>query len=390
MIGTRINGARLWVQLGPLQFQPGELAKIALIVFLAGYLREKREVLAQGRLKDFGPLLAIWGAAMLVLVETNDLGSALLYFGIFLAMLYVATGRARLHRDRARALRRRRRRRLPTSSRACRSGSTAGCTPGTTCTAPATRPCRGCTRSRTATTAAPGFGRGTFTTTGGTDLIPYVNTDFIYSALAQELGLIGAAALLLVYMVFVLRGFRVAAARRRRLLEAARRRADVRLRAPDLHHRRRPAAGDPADRHHAPVRQLRRLERGRELHPARGPPARLQPGERTAMNRQITRLSAVVAPRCSPRSSSAPPTGRPGRSPGCQARQDNAIQRVAQFTVRRGLIYSADGRLLAARRAKKAKGQTLLLPPLPVRATSPRRWSATRRSRGRAPGSSAR
>jgi peptidoglycan glycosyltransferase len=72
----------------------GELAKIALIVFLAGYLREKREVLAQGRLKDFGPLLLIWGAAMLVIVETNDLGSALLYFGIFLAMLYVATGRA--------------------------------------------------------------------------------------------------------------------------------------------------------------------------------------------------------------------------------------------------------------------------------------------------------
>src|SRR6266516_4133562 len=93
VIGKTINGARLWVKLGPLQFQPGELAKIALIVFLAGYLREKREVLAQGRLKDFGPLLVIWGAAMLVLVETNDLGSALLYFGIFLAMLYVATGR---------------------------------------------------------------------------------------------------------------------------------------------------------------------------------------------------------------------------------------------------------------------------------------------------------
>src|SRR5260221_9336003 len=93
-IGTTINGARLWVKIGPLQFQPGELAKIALIVFLAGYLREKREVLAQGRLKDFGPMLVIWGAAMLVLVATNDFGSALLYFGIFLAMLYAATGRA--------------------------------------------------------------------------------------------------------------------------------------------------------------------------------------------------------------------------------------------------------------------------------------------------------
>src|SRR6266540_519489 len=93
VIGQPVNGARLWVRVGGIQFQPGELAKIMLIVFLAGYLREKREVLAQGRLKDFGPLLLIWGAAMLVLVETNDLGSALLYFGIFLAMLYVATGR---------------------------------------------------------------------------------------------------------------------------------------------------------------------------------------------------------------------------------------------------------------------------------------------------------
>ena len=91
--GTTVNGARLWVRAGPLQFQPGELAKLALIVFLAGYLREKREVLAQGRLKDLGPLLVIWGGAMLVLVETNDLGSGLLYFGVFLAMLYVATGR---------------------------------------------------------------------------------------------------------------------------------------------------------------------------------------------------------------------------------------------------------------------------------------------------------
>src|SRR5919204_3138722 len=93
VVGQRVNGARLWVHFGSLQFQPGELAKIFLIVFLAAYLREKREVIAQGRPKDVGPLLLIWGAAMLVLVETNDLGSALLYFGIFLGMLYVATAR---------------------------------------------------------------------------------------------------------------------------------------------------------------------------------------------------------------------------------------------------------------------------------------------------------
>ena len=93
-LGHRVNGVKLWIKVGPMQFQPGELAKIFLIVFLAGYLRDKREALAQGRLKDLGPLLAIWGAAMLVLVQTSDLGSALLNFGIFLAMVYAATGRA--------------------------------------------------------------------------------------------------------------------------------------------------------------------------------------------------------------------------------------------------------------------------------------------------------
>jgi cell division protein FtsW (lipid II flippase) len=206
--GTTINGARLWVKIGPLQFQPGELAKIALIVFLAGYLREKRETLAQGRLKDFGPLLAIWGAAMLVLVETNDLGSALLYFGIFLAMLYVATGRALFVLIGM----------LLFAGGAAVAYQTIGHV-----------------RDRVEIWLNPwqdphgngyqivqssysiahggfwgtGLGRGTFTTTNGTGLIPYVNTDFIYSALAQELGLIGAAGVLLVYMVFALRGFRI-------------------------------------------------------------------------------------------------------------------------------------------------------------------------------------
>ena len=93
-LGQRVNGVRLWIHVGGLQFQPGELAEAASwCSSSAGYLREKREVLAQGRLKDFGPLLAIWGAAMLVLLQTSDLGSALLYFGVFLGMVYVATGR---------------------------------------------------------------------------------------------------------------------------------------------------------------------------------------------------------------------------------------------------------------------------------------------------------
>ncbi len=207
LIGARINGARLWVKIGPLQFQPGELAKIALIVFLAGYLREKREVLAQGRLKDFGPLLAIWGAAMLVLVETNDLGSALLYFGIFLSMLYVATGRL-LYVGLGVT--------LFVGGAAAAYSTIARVQERIDCWLHPWDDVHGAcyqTVQGTYSIASGGFwgtglGRGTFTTTGGTDLIPFVNTDFIFSALAQELGLIGAAGVLLVFMVFVLRGFR--------------------------------------------------------------------------------------------------------------------------------------------------------------------------------------
>jgi len=221
--GQTVNGARLWVRVGSLQFQPGELAKIMLIVFLAGYLREKREVLAQGRLKDFGPLLLIWGACMLVLVETKDLGSALLYFAIFLAMLYVATARLTFvwiglglfvagsygayekvpHiRDRV----------------------TIWLHPWTDHPVPCALTGKPALRQDCASYqlvkslysianghyGGTGLAKGTFATTNGSSLIPDLKSDFIYSALAQELGLIGVCALILVYMLFVSRGFRIA------------------------------------------------------------------------------------------------------------------------------------------------------------------------------------
>jgi cell division protein FtsW (lipid II flippase) len=222
VFGLTVNGARLWVHIGSLRFQPGELAKIMLIVFLAGYMREKREVLAQGRPKDWGPLLLVWVLAMLVLLQTRDLGGGLLYFGIFLAMLYMATARVAyvgaglglfligavgvwritphvqdrvtiwLHpwseqkvfcplsgelelRQNCQSFQ------LVKSLYSIGNGEYAG----------------------------TGLGRGTFQNVDGRQIIPDLNTDFIYSALAQELGLIGVSALLLVYMIFVLRGMRI-------------------------------------------------------------------------------------------------------------------------------------------------------------------------------------
>ena len=102
-IGQNINGAQLWIHVGSFSFQPGELAKIALAVFFAGYLVTARDSLSLvgrkflgmrfPRVRDLGPILVIWLAAMVVLVFQHDLGMALLFFGLFLVMIYVATGR---------------------------------------------------------------------------------------------------------------------------------------------------------------------------------------------------------------------------------------------------------------------------------------------------------
>jgi cell division protein FtsW (lipid II flippase) len=223
VIGLTVNGARLWVHIGALRFQPGELAKIMLILFLAGYMREKREVLAQGRLKDWGPLLVIWVLAMLVLLETKDLGGGLLYFGIFLAMLYMATARiayvsAGLGLFVIGALG------VWRVTPHVRDRVTIWLHPWTThkvyCPISGHLDLRqNCQSFQLVKSlysighggfAGTGLGKGTVENLNGKPIIPDQSTDFIFSALAQELGLIGVAALLLVYMVFVLRGMRIA------------------------------------------------------------------------------------------------------------------------------------------------------------------------------------
>ena len=103
LIGEQVNGAYLSISLGPLSFQTTELAKIGIVIFLAAYLWENRELLVlKARrilgitlppLKYLGPLLVVWGASMLMLIFIRDLGSSLMFFAAFLALLYVATGR---------------------------------------------------------------------------------------------------------------------------------------------------------------------------------------------------------------------------------------------------------------------------------------------------------
>jgi len=103
VLGRNVNGSRIWVAVGPLSFQPGEVAKILLAIFFAGYLVQTRDVLSLAgrrflgislpRGRDLGPIVVAWIASLGVLVFERDLGSSLLFFGLFVAMLYVATER---------------------------------------------------------------------------------------------------------------------------------------------------------------------------------------------------------------------------------------------------------------------------------------------------------
>jgi cell division protein FtsW (lipid II flippase) len=216
---TVINGARLWIRVGGLQIQPAEFAKIALVLFLAGYLREKRELLALTsrrvlglglpRFKHLGPLLAMWGAALLVLVVMNDFGTSLLFYGIFLAMVYVATGRTAY---------------VVIGLLAFAAGSVVAYE-----VAPQvgerisiwldpwkTPQHQGYQIIQSIYTIADGgifgtgLGRGYILTSGGHAVIPAVQTDFIYSAIASEVGLAGAAALVLLFLLFTYRGLKIA------------------------------------------------------------------------------------------------------------------------------------------------------------------------------------
>ena len=215
-LGRTINGATLWVGVGDLAFQPGEFAKVLLVVFLAGYLRDNRELLTMGdgplglpSPKHLGPLLLIWGGAMLVLFQTNDLGGALLLFSIFLVMLYIATARwtfvaagVGLFVLGAFALYRV----IPHVED--RVGGWLD---------PWSDP-QGVTYQLVQSIYAissgglfgTGLGRGVLLTPQGNTYIPYLETDFIYSAIAQELGLAGAAAVVLLYVIFLYRGFAIA------------------------------------------------------------------------------------------------------------------------------------------------------------------------------------
>jgi cell division protein FtsW (lipid II flippase) len=220
-IGQQVNGAYLGVKLGPLTFQPAEFAKIAIIVFLASYLRDTRQLLVIGArrfagitippLKHFGPLLAVWGAAMVMLFFIQDLGSSLMFYGGFLAVLYVATNRfsfvaigLSLFAGGAWVLYHAR----PTITHRVDAwlhpfGSLYDQVGGSYQIA----------QSVFAQADGGLFGQGfgqALLKVGDSPLLPAAQTDLIYSVIVNELGLIGACAVLCTYLLAVERGFKIA------------------------------------------------------------------------------------------------------------------------------------------------------------------------------------
>ena len=222
-IGEPVNGAYLGIKIGPVAFQPAEFGKLAIIIFLAVLPARHAAGARAGRSED--PRLhaaaaaarsarcsLVWGAAMLMLIFIRDLGSSLMYFGGFLALLYVATNRPSFvlvglilfalgawFMAHARPARPGPRRRLAGPVQ------------------PALGPGRPATRSRSRMFAQADGGlvrhrlrRVAAEPSGGTTLIPAPQTDLIYAVIVNELGLVGACGLILVYLLFAERGFKTA------------------------------------------------------------------------------------------------------------------------------------------------------------------------------------
>jgi cell division protein FtsW (lipid II flippase) len=217
VIGRTFNGATLWIAIGDLSFQPGEIAKILLAIFFAGYLVSRKGPLSEigsrvlgmriPRAKDLGPILLFWVASMAVLVIQRDLGTSILYFGLFLVMIYTATGRGFY--------------------------VGIGLVMMVTGALVASR-LFGYVGARFDSWLAP-FATENYTAPGGSyqlvqglfgmahgdvigaglgsgfpQLIPLAESDFIFAALGEELGLAGVFAILAIYLLIVYRGLRIA------------------------------------------------------------------------------------------------------------------------------------------------------------------------------------
>lgn len=216
VVGKTVRGARLWVELGPITFQPAEAAKIVLAAFLAGYLASKREVMTvpTARLgpwklpapRHFGPLIIAWGLSLAIMVFQRDLGSSVLFLMLYIITIYVATSRAAYVVAGATML---------TGGIVFANLAFAHVNqriavwlnPWTDIQGDGHQIVQSLFALGTGGVAGEGLGRGRPDFIGGSSIVA---TDSIFAAIGEELGLIGTTGLLLIFALIVARGFHIA------------------------------------------------------------------------------------------------------------------------------------------------------------------------------------
>jgi cell division protein FtsW (lipid II flippase) len=211
-LGTTVNGSQLWIRVGPMQIQPGEFAKLGIVIFLAAYLRENRELLTlRFSPKHLGPLLLFWLMSLGLLVLMNDFGTSLMFYGSFLMLIYVATGRAW----------------YPLVGSATFAAGAAlvyriaphvrlrfdvWLDPWSDPGGAGYQPLQALFALADGGLLGRGLGQAYVTAENGVTLIPDAQTDFVFAVIGDELGFVGAIGILLVFVVFAWRGFHIAAA----------------------------------------------------------------------------------------------------------------------------------------------------------------------------------
>ena len=221
IFGTRINGARLWIEIGGGQtVQLGEVAKVLIVIFLAAYLRDKRELLAIPTTRvmgvpvppmaALGPVLVFLAACLALVAILNDFGTALLFLGVFLAMLYLATGRV-AYTGIGLAL-------FVVGSAAVyavvpriQDRIDAWIGPFDDPQGQGYQLVQSLYAMAEGGVVGPGLGRAFLVDAAGDPVVPALQTDFMFTAVATELGYVGGVGLLLGFLVLIQRGFVIAA-----------------------------------------------------------------------------------------------------------------------------------------------------------------------------------
>jgi len=213
LFGVDIGGHKSWVIIGPIRFQPSEFAKVFIVLFLAAYLSERRELLTLAT-RHYGPfvlphprfiapLIAVWGIAMMMFILQRDMGAALLYFGIAIIMTYMVSGRFS-YVIIGFVL-------FLIGSVICYKFYNHIQTRVDIWLNPWADP-SGNAYQIVQSLFAFGSGgiMGSGLTYGSPGMIPEVHTDFIFAAIGEEMGFIGAGAVIIIYIIMVYRAFRVA------------------------------------------------------------------------------------------------------------------------------------------------------------------------------------